>query len=43
MRRAADGSIRFDNEASGYGFKTELYLPTAQASLPTSCRMQREH
>jgi branched-chain amino acid transport system substrate-binding protein len=33
--------VRFDNEGSGYGFKTELYLPAASTALPTSCRMKR--
>ena len=41
MRKVSDGSVRFDNEGSGYGFKTELYVPMAETSLPTSCRMKR--
>ncbi|MFC7289286.1 branched-chain amino acid ABC transporter substrate-binding protein [Herminiimonas glaciei] len=41
MRRKSDGGMRFDNEGSGYGFKTELYLPAANTALPTSCKMQR--
>ena len=41
MRKVADGSVRFDNEGSGYGFKTERYLSMAETSLPTSCRMKR--
>ena len=41
MRTVADGSVRFDNEGSGYGFKTERYLSLAETSLPTSCRMKR--
>lgn len=43
MRKISDGSVRFDNEGSGYGFKTELYLPLAAAVLPTTCRMTREN
>ena len=39
--KAADGDIRFDNEDSGYGVKTERYLPAAATELPTACRMQR--
>ncbi|WP_052452023.1 branched-chain amino acid ABC transporter substrate-binding protein [Noviherbaspirillum autotrophicum] len=41
MRKVADGSVQFDNEGSGYGFRTERYLPTSFSALPTSCRMQR--
>jgi branched-chain amino acid transport system substrate-binding protein len=41
MRKVADGSVRFDNEGSGYGFKTERYLPLAETALPTTCRMKR--
>jgi branched-chain amino acid transport system substrate-binding protein len=41
MEKVADGNIRFDNEGSGYGFKTERYLPTSATELPTTCRMQR--
>lgn len=41
MRKKATDGLRFDNEGSGYGFKTELYLPAANTALPASCRMQR--
>ncbi|HCY64620.1 MAG TPA: branched-chain amino acid ABC transporter substrate-binding protein [Oxalobacteraceae bacterium] len=41
MKKQAEGGIRFDNEGSGYGFKTEHYLPGPQTALPTSCRMTR--
>lgn len=41
MRKKSTDGIRFDNERSGYGFKTELFLPAASTALPTSCRMQR--
>lgn len=41
MRRANGGGIRFDNEGSGYGFRTERYLPSAATALQTTCRMQR--
>ncbi|MDP5007918.1 MAG: ABC transporter substrate-binding protein, partial [Glaciimonas sp.] len=44
MQKLADGGkdgIRFDNEGSGYGFKTERYFPAAMTALPTSCKMQR--
>lgn len=41
MRKLTDGSVRFDNEGSGYGFKTERYLPLQATALPTSCKMKR--
>jgi branched-chain amino acid transport system substrate-binding protein len=41
MQKVADGSVRFDNEGSGYGFKTERYLPLTATALPTTCRMKR--
>ncbi|GAB3551497.1 branched-chain amino acid ABC transporter substrate-binding protein [Noviherbaspirillum agri] len=41
MRKVSDGSVRFDNEGSGYGFKTEHYLPLAATALPTTCKMKR--
>ncbi|HZW14412.1 MAG TPA: branched-chain amino acid ABC transporter substrate-binding protein [Noviherbaspirillum sp.] len=41
MRKVSDGSVRFDNEGSGYGFKTERYLPLAATELPTTCKMKR--
>ncbi len=41
MRKQVTDGLRFDNEGSGYGFKTELYLPTGKTALPSSCRMRR--
>ncbi|QDZ30515.1 branched-chain amino acid ABC transporter substrate-binding protein [Noviherbaspirillum sp. UKPF54] len=41
MRKSGDGGVQFDNEGSGYGFRTERYLPASFSALPTSCRMQR--
>jgi len=41
MQNLVDGAIRFDNEGSGYGFKTERFVPAAATALPTTCRMQR--
>lgn len=41
MQKATDGTVRFDNEGSGYGFKTERYLPLAETVLPTTCKMKR--
>ncbi len=41
MQKLADGNIRFDNEGSGYGFKTELFLDQAASTLPSTCKMKR--
>jgi branched-chain amino acid transport system substrate-binding protein len=35
------GVVRFDNEGSGYGFRTVRKLKAAQSTLPTTCRMER--
>lgn len=40
MGRKSDG-LPFDNEGSGYGFKTERYLEAAVVEQPTSCKMVR--
>jgi branched-chain amino acid transport system substrate-binding protein len=41
MQKLADGGIRFDNEGSGYGFKTERYLAPEATVVPSTCKMQR--
>ncbi len=41
MQKLADGGIRFDNEGSGYGFRTERYLAPAATAIPSICKMQR--
>ncbi len=33
--------VKFDQENTGYGWKTEALLPTYLATQPTSCQMQR--
>ncbi|MFZ6773431.1 branched-chain amino acid ABC transporter substrate-binding protein [Undibacterium sp. SXout7W] len=43
MQKKSDGGIRFDNEGSGYGFKTERYTESRLTALPTSCKMIREY
>jgi branched-chain amino acid transport system substrate-binding protein len=35
------GDVRFDNEGSGYGFRTVKRLKSAQTTLPTTCKMER--
>ncbi|MFC5472394.1 branched-chain amino acid ABC transporter substrate-binding protein [Paraherbaspirillum soli] len=41
MQKLAGGGIRFDNEGSGYGFKTERFLAPATTAMPTTCHMLR--
>ncbi len=41
MMAKQGGEVRFDNEGSGYGFRTVRKLKTAQTTLPTTCRMER--
>lgn len=36
-----DAGVRFDNEGSGYGFRTLLRLSPQDSALPSSCRMDR--
>jgi branched-chain amino acid transport system substrate-binding protein len=40
MQKKGEG-VRFDNEGSGYGFRTERYLSEQETVLPTSCKMVR--
>ncbi|MFZ6656362.1 branched-chain amino acid ABC transporter substrate-binding protein [Undibacterium sp. TJN19] len=41
MQKKGENGVRFDNEGSGYGFKTERYFDARLTALPTSCKMQR--
>jgi branched-chain amino acid transport system substrate-binding protein len=41
MDKAGTPGVRFDNEASGYGFRTVLALPPEGTVTPTVCRMKR--
>ncbi len=41
MQKRDGGGVRFDNEGSGYGFKTERYFEPALTALPTSCKMSK--
>jgi branched-chain amino acid transport system substrate-binding protein len=41
MDKAGTPGVRFDNEGSGYGFRTVLALPPEHTVLPTTCRMTR--
>ena len=42
MRRAGEPGVKFDNEGSGYGFKTVMELPASKVALPSTCRMARQ-
>ncbi|PCE24930.1 branched-chain amino acid ABC transporter substrate-binding protein [Paraburkholderia acidicola] len=41
MDKAGTPGVHFDNEGSGYGFRTVLALPPERTVPPTVCRMQR--
>jgi len=41
MQKKGEGGVRFDNEGSGYGFKTERYFDARLTALPGSCKMLR--
>ncbi len=41
MEKAGTPGVRFDNEGSGYGFRTVLALPAARTEPSTVCRMKR--
>jgi branched-chain amino acid transport system substrate-binding protein len=41
MDRAGTPGVRFDNEGSGYGFRTVRRFDARQTELPHQCRMER--
>ncbi len=41
MDKAGTRGVRFDNEGSGYGFRTVLEVPPTAAAAPAACVMQR--
>lgn len=41
MQKAGGPGVRFDNEASGYGFRTVRYVEPRFTEQPTTCRMER--
>jgi branched-chain amino acid transport system substrate-binding protein len=41
MDEARSPGVRFDNEGSGFGFRTLLKIPAAQTAMPTTCQMKR--
>ena len=41
MDKAGTPGVRFDNEGSGYGFRTVLALPPERTVAATTCRMMR--
>jgi branched-chain amino acid transport system substrate-binding protein len=34
-------TVKYEQEKTGFGWKTEALLPTYLATQPTSCQMQR--
>ena len=41
MQRIGTPGVRFDNEGSGYGFRTVRYVEPRLTEQPTTCRMER--
>lgn len=41
MDKAGTPGVHFDNEGSGYGFRTVLALPPERTVLPSVCKMKR--
>ena len=41
MDKAGSPGVRFDNEGSGFGFRTLLKIPAVQTAMPTTCQMKR--
>jgi branched-chain amino acid transport system substrate-binding protein len=39
--KAGDKDVRFDQEGTGFGWKTEKKIPTEVATQPTTCKMKR--
>jgi len=41
MDKAGTPGVHFDNEGSGYGFRTVLALAPERTLAPTTCQMKR--
>jgi branched-chain amino acid transport system substrate-binding protein len=41
MKRAGSPGVRFDNEGSGYGFRTVRFVDAKTAEQPHACKMER--
>lgn len=41
MDKAGTAGVRFDNEGSGYGFRTVLVLPPNKTQIASECKMKR--
>jgi branched-chain amino acid transport system substrate-binding protein len=41
MDKQGTPGVRYDNEGSGYGFRTMLALPAERTALATTCKMKR--
>jgi branched-chain amino acid transport system substrate-binding protein len=41
MDKSGTPGVHFDNEGSGFGFRTRLLIPAARTAMPTTCQMKR--
>jgi branched-chain amino acid transport system substrate-binding protein len=41
MDKSGTPGVHFDNEGSGFGFRTLLKVPAANTAMPTTCQMKR--
>jgi branched-chain amino acid transport system substrate-binding protein len=41
--KAGGKDVKYGAEDTGYGWKTDLRLEGSEASLPTTCKMERPH
>ena len=41
MDKVGTPGVHFDNEGSGFGFRTLLKIPAARTAMPTTCQMKR--
>ncbi|MFZ6848664.1 branched-chain amino acid ABC transporter substrate-binding protein [Undibacterium sp. RuRC25W] len=41
MQKKGEMGTRFDNEGSGYGFRTEAFFDSRLTALPSSCKMSK--
>ena len=41
MQKAGSDGVKFDNEGSGYGFRTVRRFESNEVEMPTTCKMPR--